>query len=275
MKKDLSTKRRPLASAGDLVSNLLAVGIFFSLAVAWTRLYYSTGPSLIERISFTAKDPSWLPPGITGTPIIGDHYFGDLQLFLAWSKISNPYALELSAQYLPLAKFILSPVASMQQNIGFSFYVLVSLGLLYWAWHKIVRAKIWELGPQKGNSFNLFAFALIFTLPLLVDLDRGNLYSISIASLILCLVYFQEDKHFVSFIYLALATVFKPYFLIPIIILLISFSSQKKRYLINMFSCFLILNLISLFAIPGGGSRTSLLSLTLIFVTAGNLALVK
>jgi hypothetical protein len=257
MIKKVRISQREIVNTGRnyrycLLLFILISGFFLSLAIAWSRLYYSSGPTLIERVSFTANDPSWMPRGPVVKPIMGQHYFGDLELLFGWARSSNPYDVGLNAQFLPIGKFFLLPFAFMNSKLGLFFYFILSIGLLYFSWVKFIQQnqKI-STKLSKLEYFPIFAFTGLFSLPLLVDLDRGNLYTISLSALILAIVSIQSKNRSASIFWSLLATAFKPYFAICILLFLIFGERKKIRDIVYICLSLFVINFLLMAMLPG------------------------
>ena len=243
----------------QLVSNILVGGLFCSLALAWSRLYYATGPSLIERVSFTSNDPSWMPPGIEGKPILGNHFFGDLELLFGWAKSHNPYNFDLSAQFLPVGRFLLLPFAYLPTKLGFTAYFVISITLFFYAWYRLFKNKKFG-GQAKKNQLETFPLQLFFlsallTLPFLVDIDRGNLYTISISCLILAFISAEEKKWNALFIWLLIAIAFKFYLVLSFILASYFFFRNSIKKVFKIFLGVGLINGLCLLSIPGSPIR--------------------
>jgi hypothetical protein len=187
------------------------VALTISLGIAWLTLYFLDGPDPVQRVSFRVDDPSWVPIDYQQSPIIGDHFFGDLQLLLAWGSETNPYSLDLSATYLPIAHFPLKALSLFPIQFAFVVYLAVSLIVLYFA----ARLTVATFGtPQSRLSTISFLLFCLLTAPTLIDIDRGNVNTIAIGLTTLYFMFGFKNKLSIGLPLLLLAGSIKPYLLI-------------------------------------------------------------
>ena len=237
------------------IINYMWVHITFlvvSLGLAWSRLYYPNSPSLVNRVSYLVGDKPWMPPGFEATPILGSHYFGDLQLPIAWARYSNPWETDLihRANFLPFGKYLLLPFSYLPIKLVFCLYVIGSIAILYVAVRKIIKLsdktnlyKNWKI------TFILFCILFVMSRPVLTDLDRGNFYTVSISLWVLAFVWLREDKHKKFLFAMTLLVAIKWFLIIP----MIPFILEKKLNLsVKLLVWISTVNFVSLVTVPGG-----------------------
>ena len=156
--------------------SLHIVLLAMSSVFAFTRLYKTADPNLIERISFRIDDPSYVRPGFNQTAIIGEHYFGDFQLYMAWASSDNPYSEIFAPNFLPLGYLLLKPLTILPTNYAFMIFCAFSLAILFSA----VKSVISFTAPYLGllEVLNVFLLLFVFTTATIVDFDRGNAHTL-------------------------------------------------------------------------------------------------
>lgn len=182
-----------------------------SAALAWATFYLPGGSDLLYRVSFRPDDPSWVPPDYVANPIMGVHYFGDFELYRAWAQQANPYDLELSAAYLPVAHLIWSPIAALPERVGLALYLVASTLVLGAGFAAISRGG-WR--ESKSNFITLFLLFGILTVPTLVDFDRGNLQTLVLGATAIFVGKGLQQRALPALPWLLAAAAFKPYLLI-------------------------------------------------------------
>ena len=228
------------------------IGLGVSLAIAWSRLYYPQSPDLVERISFQGDDIPWMPRGFDAKPIIGNHYFGDLQLPLAYSRMGNPWTsdLEVRSNLTPLGKYILWPFSFLDLRIALAVYVTLSVILLYFSFRKLLHHLGIDVTSEMAPYYNLvFVLLFVITRPIAVDIDRGNFYTISISLLIIAVVHWQKGRLFFASLLIFIACGLKWFLIIPFLLLI---GRKKAKELIFLLTGFAIANIAILSTVPGG-----------------------
>ena len=220
--------------------------------LAWTRLYYMSGPTLGTRLSFQSNDQPWLPPNYRAEPIMGVHYFGDLQLPLAWAQLSDPWSdkLAIPANFMPTGKFILMLAAHLPIKVVLLFYICTSLGLLFYS-AKLVLSLDPNYKMHQQGSLNYLTFLILFILvrPLWFDLDRGNFYTICISLLIIAICKLKTNNNIIAIGSIFTAVSFKWFLIIPLFLLV---DSNKLKKLGKMLALFTLINLSLILILPGG-----------------------
>jgi hypothetical protein len=211
----------------------------------WATHYYTNGIGIIERLSFQAVDPSWVPENFTQRPIIGEHFFGDLQLLIAWGAHENPYSVLIPSQHLPIAQGILRLLSHLPMIIVFLIYLLASLASLWFSARALVAVVSQR---QFGLNINDFLLFILLTVPVLVDLDRGNVNSIVISCCILFFTLNLDNRPNLGLFFLIIAICFKPY--TAIFLLCTSVKNVSKQW-ISILLLFGLLNGLGFVLITG------------------------
>lgn len=225
--------------------------LVFSLGIAWSRLYYPNGPTLVSRVSFEISDKPWMPPGIDAVPIVGEHFFGDLQLPLAWARYPNPWQedLEWKANFLPLGKWILIPFSYLPLTLAFGIYFIGSLLLLYISARKLLlHISDSKLLTDWKVSLILFLVLLVLSRPVLTDLDRGNFYCLAISLWILAFICLREGRDTQFILLMLCLTSLKWFLILPMIPFLFE---RKFNLSLKLTFWLIILNVFSLILVPG------------------------
>jgi hypothetical protein len=224
---------------------LLALSI--SALIAWAHLYSDTPFDYVHAIgSLAAADPSWVPPGFKQTPVIGRHYFGDLQLLLAWAAEANPWLLDpFTANYWPTGYYLLKPLTFLPTQLTFIIYLIATLGVLAKAFTEIMTGNTELAWSDKLNFILLFG---LLTSPTITDIDRGNLQTISISSVVIYLTLGLRNHPLSGLPWLFLASSFKPYMLIFAVCFL---NRAQWKKIIAAVLLFLIFNILLLGLING------------------------
>lgn len=150
-----------------------------NLLFGWVAQYYLGHPA-IRVLSFTGRDPSWTPPGITFRPALGVHYFGDFEQYMGYalSRIP-PYSprMALPPAYGPAA-IVLAKVLHALFGWPGSVFVFLSTSLA-----GFVASLVWLLGRSIPSL--LLAGLVSCSGAVVMALDRGN-YELVVAAL--CIV---------------------------------------------------------------------------------------
>lgn len=90
-------------SLGAILTAMNALVLVLAIAAS----EYAAGLSLVERISFAAEDPPWMPPEVEPIyPVFGRHFFGDLMIWMGYAQAPDPYGLDLPPQIPPFGLVI-------------------------------------------------------------------------------------------------------------------------------------------------------------------------
>jgi hypothetical protein len=173
--------------------------IALSAAVFWTAHYFvAPAVDLVERVSWKASDEPWVATGQESLePLVGVHYFGDLLTLRGWGMVWNPYSdlLALPGQHLPTGQLSLMLLAAIPSQILLIFYLVFSVAILFLAIrtlaNSILRVSFWKYTQ-------LFLVFSVLSIPMLVDLDRGNVQSVALAGTIFFFAYGLRGKWVVA-----------------------------------------------------------------------------
>jgi hypothetical protein len=186
-----------------------------SAAVFWTFHYFvAPAVDLVERVSLKASDEPWVATGSAVIePMVGVHYFGDLLTLRSYGVVWNPYyeSLALPAQHLPSGQVFAMLLAAIPIQVLLISYLVFSVAILFFAIrtlaNSILRISFWKYTQ-------LFLVFSVLSIPMLVDLDRGNVQSVALAGTIFFFAYGLRGKWIVAILWLLFAASFKPYLLI-------------------------------------------------------------
>ena len=211
----------------EKISFFYLLSIIFSIIVAWSLLYFPKKINLIERVSFLLDDKPWLAGSYVPVPIIGSHYFGDFQSMRVWTLISTPYLAIYPerSNLLPSSRIFLYPYFSLPLKIAFVIYIVTTLGLLVFTTKKCLEF-ISARSNHYPSIYSLSFFCLLvfgFSRPLLMDLDRGNFYTISICLLLLAIIYFLSNRLIVGFILFLVAISLKSFLIFAILFFIVGY----------------------------------------------------
>lgn len=183
-----------------------------SAALVYILTFY-LGYSTDRALLYTANDPGYVAPGTSGTPLLGQHYFGDFLTQLSWARYGNAYdsALQYPSPYPPFATVVFRPFLHLSPALGLFFLsacTIIFLSFIFWNSINMIN-RSWKI---YGVVILLFA-----SKPVLLNLDRGNIQGIVVGSAIASLHYLDRSKIKPAIFFATLAIALKGY---PIIILL-------------------------------------------------------
>ena len=95
----------------DKVDRFVAIHLgllTLSAAIFWAFHYFTPGADLVSLISWHASDKPWVAFG-SAQPLLGVHYFGDLQTLRSLGFVWNPYddSLGLPSAMLPTGQLVM------------------------------------------------------------------------------------------------------------------------------------------------------------------------
>jgi hypothetical protein len=192
-----------------------------SIAIAWLTNYFPNTTNLVERISFISEDKPWLAGETEPSQILGLHYFGDFQSYVTFTRISDPYLSTYAdrSHLLPASRLFLYPLTIPSIEIAFAIYLFVCIALLIFTVLKVIQ----HLESKKSEKIPTFHKAIlcllifVFSRPFLVDLDRGNFYTMSISMVVLSIIYFRENKKVRASAFIFLAVSIKSFLIFPLL----------------------------------------------------------
>lgn len=245
---------------------IVAIGTSISLGGAWALQYFSVdgNPRLIERISYTVVDPSWMPPGAAPIePLLGEHYFGDLAIVLGYGQVITPYIIAgMPAQYPPLAIVAFKLLGLLGPLIA--LVLLVALSVL------LVPISVWRHMAPLPASLRLVTVVVlvVVTAPMISALDRGGLQFIAIGCLGLFLWARKRGFDVLGIALFVLAASLKSYLLVFALYPLLR---GHRLYALKLLGTYVLVNGTLLLLFPGkptvafGGFLTS----TLFYTSSG------
>jgi hypothetical protein len=201
---------------------VFSVGVnLFAVAVMTSYLSLD----LYDLRTYTLIDNFSSVTGVKTQQIIGPHYFSDFQNSAIWVRSATPYLPSLGAQIglPPFGVFVWRLFSFQPIQIAFLLFTLTGLVLLFWL--------LWKLAIEWNNSerIQVLSIAMLFSTPLLVNLDRGNSALIAMSCFGLGLIILQRGNYsLIAFLFILTAISLKIYWLAPLLCLLLI---QKLRTL--------------------------------------------
>jgi hypothetical protein len=183
-----------------------------SAAIFWAFHYFTPGADLVSLISWQASDKPWVAFG-SAEPLFGVHYFGDLQTLRSLGFVWNPYddSLGLPSAMLPTGQLVMILLSVIPIDILLILYLIFSVALLFSAIRTLANT-VFKVSFWKYTQ--LFLVFIVLSIPMLVDLDRGNVQSVALAGAIFFFAYGLRGKWVVAILWLLFAASLKPYLLI-------------------------------------------------------------
>jgi hypothetical protein len=118
-----------------------------------------------------------MPPPTIAQPIFAGHYFGDFQLSIAYSQLSDPYnPTFIFGGGLPITFYLFKIFNLLPLTYSFILFLIVGMGLLIYSNFCLFR--------NCQSSYVRFFMALVISvlnLPILIALDRGNFIIFALA----------------------------------------------------------------------------------------------
>ncbi len=229
--------RRNLLQIRDAFFELGVIYLFFlwaALAIIYVGTYYLKLP--FDRIIlYTAEDPGYVAPPSLSQPLIGVHRFNDYLQTMSYVQLQNPYdlALDFPSMYGPFAMLILKPVLFLPKIQGLILLSLVGLFAMLYVTNKYLSKEL--------NTIEIIGFAIVFVLfsrPLLLGFDRGNIQPIISAGTLLFFYLLNRNKHLQADVVLILLISMKIY---PVIFLgYFLYNREYKRFFRVTFSALIL-----------------------------------
>jgi len=176
--------------------------------VFWALHYFLPVGDLTQKISYRADDATWVPSGFKLQNLVGSHFFGDFQLFYAWGSATNPYVSEYPSQLLPSGNYIFTALSFLPIQIALVALIASSIATLFLGIYKL--ASLFG-GVDPYQLVRTFVITCLFSLPVLVDFDRGNTQTLTMGALALFFAYGFSGNISRALLALALAISLKPY----------------------------------------------------------------
>ncbi len=196
-------------------------GALFFIWVYVTLEYRQIGGSLSNI---------WLTPAPDSAfefrdPIIGVHSFSDLLLHGKYASAPSPYlALEPDSlpanNYPPFAHVFMLPFTLVPYTYAVAIFMILSIGM-------IVTPICFSLrGLSRPILISVLISGFVFTYPMLMIVDRGNIQGITTGFCLIGLWFFLGEKYKVAAVLIAIAAALKIY---PILFMLIFLKRKKFR----------------------------------------------
>ena len=244
---------------GDRLVGLGAVGVAIALAHAWMTQY--TNPQgngfFSQKLSGPIEDLMPIPPDTPPLqPLVGYHYFSDLQLAVAYGKTANPYLIDYPAQYPPIGilEFRLLGLFGYQASLW--MFLIGAIGILGFVG--------WKLMGEVSRSRRLvnLLILVVLTPAMAMAVDRGALSPIAIGMVGLAFLAARRRRMVLAGAILLLAISLKPYLAL---VLLYPLMRGYWKFVLQTAAATALINLAALALFPGGfmNSLTGFIKATL------------
>jgi hypothetical protein len=160
----------------------------------------------IGQFAWGNHDPVLSYGRVLTTPVIGNHHFGDWQVYLMWAKDPNPYLLhDGGLPSLPPVLFALRAVDGLPVLVSWLLLTIASAVTIQLAVHLLLPQLRWYLRLAIGTGCMLLSAGMISSI------DRGSVTALAAGFVGLWL--WAADKHrpWLAGAFLAVAIVLKPY----------------------------------------------------------------
>ena len=210
-----------------LVEIYLAASIIFGaisiLAIYVTLEYQQKGGSLSNLWLCCANDIAFgvTHPALT-SPVIGIHSFSDLLLNITWATSHSPYiAQELfpPSNYPPFAHVFMLPFTLIPYTYAFAIFAILSIGMI------VAPIGLALRGLSRPILISVLISGFVFTYPMLMIIDRGNIQGITTGFCLIGLWFFMGNKYKAAAALIGIAAALKIY---PILLMLLFL--KRRRY---------------------------------------------
>jgi Glycosyltransferase family 87 len=230
-----------------------SVAIVVSLAWGWIETFYRQ-VGFNGLLSANSSDRELTPPFPlyeTARPIIGNHYFSDFQLPLAYAinlrhGISPYFSPNPPTRYPPFSQVLFTP---------FSYLPLREAAITYLAFSVTVfLMPLWLLlAPLKFEYRVIFLIPVaVMTTPFISLLDRGNDIGIVVGLIAWSIWAWKSERWVLCGALLTAAIALKVY---PAGLLVVPFALRRYRFTILVVASALVVNLLAIATYPGGYFR--------------------
>ncbi len=246
------TTRSPWSAWGARLAAVLGVAIAISLAWAWIETFYR-GVAVNAQLSYKSFDrprPGGLPIHTKLRAIIGDHYFGDFQLPLAYAKhlghSFSPLLGRAPEQYPPFVQVLFTPLTFLPLGTSALIYLALSAA--------VFLVPLWLLLAPLKAEFRIIFLTLVavLTTPFISFLDRGNDIGIAVGLVAWAIWAWRKEQWVLCGIFLAAAIALKAY---PAGLLLVPLGLRRYRFTAVVAASAVGANLLILMAYPKGYVR--------------------
>ena len=231
---------------GDRLVGFGAVGIALALAHAWMTQYANPQGNgfFSQKLSGPIEDLMPIPPDTAPLqPLVGYHYFSDLQLAVAYGKTANPYLIDYPAQYPPIGilEFRLLGLLGYQASLWlFLLGAIAILGFVGW--------QLMGEVPRSRKLVNVLVLVVI-TPAMVMAVDRGALSPIATGMVGLAFLAARRKRMFVAGVIFVLAISLKPYLAL---VLLYPLLRGYWKFVLQTTAGTALINLAAFALFPGG-----------------------
>ena len=172
-------------------ASLVAICFFIGVTTIFVVSSYLNQGSFQYFISFHGADgPAGYADSVKPNGF-GDHFFGDYLLPRWWSQSSSPWLNDDVSvgpinNYLPFSIAVVWTFSHVSYWLGFVLFAIIPIFVLFYVLWKVLE--FWE--PSKRVHY--LSTVVVFTLPFISVIDRGNIQLYLIASLALSLYLFSK-----------------------------------------------------------------------------------
>jgi hypothetical protein len=229
---------------------VVSLALAISAAWAWVQNFYRYKPVSAE-LSHASYDIPVLPGDqIQVAPVIGRHYFGDLQVPLNYANglrhSVSPYLRPAPEQYPPFVQALYLPLTFVSLRLAATIYLALLAA--------VFLVPLWLLLAPLD-----YARRIVFLVPTAVltigftsFMDRGNNVAIAVGLVAWALWAWREERSVWCGALLAVAIALKGY---PAALLVIPLAYRRYRFAILVAASAVAANLVSLAFYPGGFTR--------------------
>ena len=206
--------------AEHVVTWSITFGALFFISAYMTLEYKQIGGS-ISNI--------WLTPAPDSAfefrePVIGVHSFSDLLLHRKYASAPSPYlALEADSlpanNYPPFAHVFMLPFTLIPYTYAFAIFAILSIGMI------VAPIGLALRGLSRPILISVLISGFVFTYPMLMIIDRGNIQGITTGFCLIGLWFFMGNKYKAAAALIGIAAALKIY---PILLMLLFL--KRRRY---------------------------------------------
>ena len=231
---------------GERLVALTAVGTAIALGHAWFTQYANPEGNgfFSQRISGPIDDPVDVPldtPPVQ--PLLGVHYFSDLQQLVAYGKTANPYTIDNPVPNPPLGILQFKALGLFGDQASLWIFLVLAIGLLSFVG--------WRLMGDLSSPRKLINLTLIvgMTPAMMMAIDRGALSPVAIGMVGIAFLASRSRRWLLAVVVLALAISLKPYLAL---LLLYPLFRGHWRFVLGTLLGSGIANLAAFALVPGG-----------------------
>jgi hypothetical protein len=160
----------------------------------------------IGQFAWGNHDPVLSYGRVLTTAVIGEHHFGDWQVYLIWAKDPNPYVLHNGGlPSLPPVLFAVRAIDGLPVLMSWLMLTIASASTILLAVHLLLPHIRWYMRLAVGTGCMLFSAGTISSI------DRGSTTALAAGFVGLWLWAASRYRPWLAGAFLAVAIVFKPY----------------------------------------------------------------